>query len=153
MLWFLTHVRRSLDRDRIARAIAEAEAKSTGEVVVSLAPFFIGNIERAAERAWERLGMARTRDRNGVLLFLVPGRRKLFVRGDQGIHEKVGPELWAEVARAVSARLAERGQSKTALTDALVHGVSLVGEALHKHFPRREWDAKTNQLPDSVDGR
>jgi uncharacterized membrane protein len=148
MLWFLTHIGRSLDRERIAAAIAEAEAKSTGEIVVSLAPFFIGSIERAAERAWKRLGMARTRDRNGVLLFIVPGRRKLFVRGDQGIHEKVGPEFWAEVARAVSARLAEKGR-----TDALVHGVSLVGEALQKYFPRREWDEKANQLPDLIDGR
>ena len=149
MFWFLTHIGRSLDRDRIARAIAEAEAKSTGEIVVSLAPFFIGSIERAAERAWERLGISRTRDRNGVLLFVVPGRRKLFVRGDQGIHEKVGPEFWAEVARAVSARLAEKGGTRT---DALVHGVSLVGDALQKHFPRREWDGKTNQLPDLIDG-
>jgi len=153
MFWFLTHIGRSLDRDRIARAIAEAEARSTGEIVVSLAPFFIGSVERAAERAWERLGMSRTRDRNGVLLFVVPGRRQLYVRGDQGIHEKVGPQFWEEVARAVSARLAADGRSKDARTEALLHGVSLVGEALAKHFPRRERDAKTNQLPDSVDGR
>ncbi len=56
--------------------------------------FFWGNVRRAAERAFDRLGMDRTKDRNGVLFFIVPSRKRFVVLGDEGIHAKVGQEFW-----------------------------------------------------------
>jgi uncharacterized membrane protein len=98
-----------------------------------------------ADRAFARMGMARTRQRNAILFFIVPARRRFVVLGDEGIHAKVGQDFWDAVAAAVSERF-RRGD----FTGGLVHGVEVVGEQLARHFP---FDPETdvNELPDDVD--
>src|SRR5260221_7582956 len=94
--------RRAVDQKRIEAAIAGAERRTSGEIRVSVAPFFWGSVERAAERAFHRLGMSRTRERNGVLFFVVPTRRAFVVRGDSGIHAKVGQAFWHDVVATMT---------------------------------------------------
>lgn len=134
-----------IDRERIKSAIQAAEHRTSGEICVSVAPFFWGNIHRAADKAFVRMGVARTKDRNGVLFFVVPSRRKFVVLGDSGIHAKVGQEFWHRVVDVVS----ERFRSGD-FTGGLVRGIEEVGEQLASHFP---YDAATdqNELPDDVD--
>jgi uncharacterized membrane protein len=138
-------LRKAIDAAQVEKAIAEAERRTSGEVRVCVARFFWGSVERAADRAFRRLGMERTEHRNGVLFFVVPARRRFVVLGDQGIHEKVGPEFWNHVAAAVSERFRRRD-----FTGGLVHGVETVGTELSTHFP---FDPGTdrNELPDAVD--
>src|SRR5512137_95160 len=93
---------KAVDVERVKAAIAAAERQTSGEVRVSVARFFWGGVRGAAERAFARLGMARTKDRNGVLFFIVPARKKFVVLGDVGIHAKVGQEFWECVARLMS---------------------------------------------------
>ncbi len=135
----------AIDRGAIGRAIAAAERRTSGEVRVSVAPLFWGDVRRAAERAFARLGMTQTARRNGVLFFIVPARRRFVVLGDEGIHAKVGQEFWDDVAAAVSERF-RRGD----FTEGIVDGIGRVGEQLARHFP---FDAATdvNELPDDVD--
>jgi uncharacterized membrane protein len=134
-----------IDREKIKRAIESAEHRTSGEICVSVAPLFWGNIEKAADRTFARLGMTRTKDHNGVLFFVVPSRRKFVVLGDRGIHERVGQEFWNTVARIVSERF-RAGD----FTDGLVKGIESVGEQLAAYFP---YDPATdkNELPDDVD--
>jgi uncharacterized membrane protein len=134
-----------IDRDKIKNAIQKAEHRTSGEIRVSVAPFFWGNVEKLADKAFVRLGMTNTKDRNGVLFFVVPSRRKFVVLGDQGIHERVGQEFWDHVAAAVSDKF--RGGD---FTGGLVRGIEEVGEQLAAHFP---YDATTDkdELPDDVD--
>jgi uncharacterized membrane protein len=136
---------RTVDRERVTKAIQDAERRTSGEIRVSVAPFFWGSIQAAAERAFARLQMTATRDRNGILLFIVPSRRRFVVLGDEGIHAKVGPEFWKDVAGAMS-ELFRKGD----FTGGLVRGIETVGEELATHFP---FDATTgrNELPDDVD--
>jgi uncharacterized membrane protein len=91
------------------------------------------------------LGVARTKDHNGILFFVVPGRRSFVVLGDSGIHARVGPEFWQKVADAVSERFRARD-----FTGGLVLGIETVGRELATHFP---YDGATdrNELPDDVD--
>ena len=91
-----------IDRERIKSAIQAAEHRTSGEICVSVAPFFWGRIEKAADKAFVRMGVARTKHRNGVLFFVVPSRRKFVVLGDIGIHERVGQEFWHRVVAVVS---------------------------------------------------
>lgn len=135
----------SIDTKRIEEAIRAAEHRTSGEIRVSVSRLFWGDVEKAAQKAFDRLGMARTQHRNGVLFFVVPSRRKFVVLGDAGIHEKVGQEFWHRVVAAVS----ERFRSGD-FTGGLVHGIEVVGEQLSTHFP---YDPATdkNELPDSVD--
>jgi uncharacterized membrane protein len=133
-----------LELGRIEGAIREAERQSSGEIRVSVAPFFWGSVDRAAWRAFERLGMAATRRHNGVLIFVVPARRRFVVLGDEGIHAAVGQAFWDRVAEAISASFREHR-----FTEGIVRGVEAVGEALREYFPREPGDV--NELPDKVD--
>jgi uncharacterized membrane protein len=121
------------------------ERRTSAEVRVSLASLFWGDVHRAAERAFQRLGMTATHERNGVLLFVVPARRKFAVLGDQGIHAKAGQELWERVARVLSSRF-QMGE----FTDGLVAGIQEIGEQLAAHFPHAG-SRDVNELPDEVD--
>jgi len=134
-----------VDRDKIKGAIEAAERRTSGEICVSVAPLFWGNIEKAADKAFVRLGMTRTKARNGVLFFVVPSRRKFVVLGDQGIHECVGQEFWESVATIISEKFREGD-----FTGGLVRGIEKVGEELATHFPY-DPAADKNELSDDVD--
>jgi uncharacterized membrane protein len=135
-----------IDKERIRRAIERAELRTSGEICVSLAPPFWGDVWKEAERAFDRLGMTATRERNGVLFFVVPSRHKFVVLGDRGIHEKVGPEFWHAIAHVL-----EESFRHGDLTGGLVAGIEAAGEGLARHFPYAEGDR--NELPDEVEDR
>lgn len=145
MLFAHRKLARSVDAQKVRQAIEAAERQTSGEIRVSVAPFFWGSVRRAAERAFVRLGMTATRDRNGVLFFVVPGRRAFVVLGDEGIHAKVGPEFWEKVVAAVSERFRERD-----FTGGLVHGIETVGRELATHFPF-EGAKDVDELPNEPD--
>jgi uncharacterized membrane protein len=136
---------RAIDHERVRRAIEEAERRTSGEIRVSIAPTFWGSVEKAARLAFDRLGMRGTRDRNGILFFLVPGRRRFTVLGDEGIHAKVGPDFWQKVVDAVAAHFA-----KGEFTEGLVDGIETVGRELASHFPF-DPKADVNELSDDID--
>jgi uncharacterized membrane protein len=135
----------TIDKERILQAIQKAEERTSGEIRVSVSPLFWGDVRKAAEKAFARLGMTATRDRNAVLFFVVPARRKFVVLGDTGVHEKVGQEFWHHIVRTVSGKF-----KQSDFTGGLVAGIEAVGEDLAKHFPRRA-TGDTNELPDDID--
>jgi uncharacterized membrane protein len=136
---------RNIDAARVKEAIARAERRTSGEIMVSVAPIFWGSIEKAAQKAFVRLGIVHTKEHNGVLIFVVPGRKKFMVLGDSGIHAKVGQEFWEAVAGQLSGHF-----RKGDFTGGLVSAVDVIGEKLERHFP---YDAASdvNGLPDDVD--
>jgi uncharacterized membrane protein len=138
-------LRRLVDAEAVRQAIADAEARTSGEIRVSVSTFFFGNVRRTAERAFERMGMTATAQRNSVLIFVVPSRRAFVVLGDEGIHAKVGQEFWDAVAAAMSARF-KAGD----FTGGLVLGITEAGRQLAEHFPH-QGDRDRNELADDVD--
>ena len=137
-------LRSLIDEDRVVEAIRRAESETSGEIRVSVAPLFWGSVEKAAWKAFERLGMTRTAERNGVLIFLVPARRRFVVLGDEGIHRKVGQEFWEAVAAAMSGKFREGD-----FTTGLVQGIEEIGHRLKEQFPHQPDDV--DELPDEVD--
>jgi uncharacterized membrane protein len=136
---------RTIDAVRIKAAIEDAERCTSGEIRVSVSRFFWGRIEPVAWRAFRRLGVAATKEHNGILFFIVPSRRKFIILGDEGIHARVGQEFWAGVAAALSEEF-----KKGRFSEGLVRGIAEVGKRLAEHFP---YDAATdkNELPDEID--
>ena len=133
-----------VDARQVEQAIREAERATTGEIRVSVARFFWGDVGKVAARTFRKLGMERTAERNGVLIFLVPSRKRFVILGDSGIHAAVGQAFWDEAAACIAAHF-QRG----AFTEGLVAGIHLLGERLSEHFPA---DAKDrNELDDGVD--
>src|SRR5436853_6211172 len=84
-----------LEHDQIVQAIRDAESKTSGQVRVFVQR---GKLEVdpliAARKKFQRLGMHKTPERNGVLIFVAPRAHKFAVVGDQAIHEKCGESFW-----------------------------------------------------------
>jgi uncharacterized membrane protein len=135
----------TLDHERIVKAIEDAEARSRGEVRVHVSRQAVAEAQPAAARQFEALGMTRTAERNGVLLFVAPVSQTFAVIGDEGIHARCGPDFWKDVAAAM-----ETDFRAGRYTDGIVKGVARVGEALATHFPREEGTPDTNELSDEV---
>lgn len=133
-----------LDLAQIEAAIHDAERRTSGELRVSVAPPFWGDVGKAAARAFERLGMANTRQRNAVLFFVVPSRRKFAVLGDAGIHARVGQAFWDRLTAAMTARF-HAGD----FTGGLVDAIGAVADELAKHYPWVPGDL--DELPNAVD--
>lgn len=132
-----------LDHARIRSAIAAAEMRTSGELRVVVHQYAAVDALAAAKEEFARLGMNRTRERNGVLIFVAPLSRTFALYGDTGIHAKCGEGFWREVADAMSGHF-KRGE----FTDGIVHAVERAGELLGVHFPRRPDDR--NELSDEV---
>ena len=136
---------RALDHDRIVAAIRETEARSRGEVRVHVTHRAVDDARRAAERQFEKLGMTKTAERNGVLVFVAPASRTFAVVGDTGIHEKCGPAFWKDVAAAMEADF-RAGR----YTDGILKGIVRAGDELAAHFPRAPGGVDVDELPDDV---
>ena len=134
-----------IDTAKVEDAIKQAERHTTGEICVSISRFFWGDVRSAAEKAFARLRVANTEHRNGVLIFVVPARRKFIVLGDSGIHEKAGAHFWGEVVSGMSEYF-----KKEDFTGGISLGIAQVGAQLVKHFPLSA-AAGLNELPDKVD--
>jgi uncharacterized membrane protein len=146
MLWFGRRKNQKLvDAKRVEAAIAAAERHTSGQIRVSLAPRFWGNVERTADKAFVRLGMTNTRERNGVLFFVVPSRRAFVVLGDRGIHAHVGQAFWDDLAQKLSAHF-QRGE----FTEGLLAAIAAAAEHLEMHFPR-DPNTALNELSNEID--
>jgi uncharacterized membrane protein len=137
----------ALDDEAIVAAIREEEARSRGEIRVHVAEEEVESSRREAELAFERLGMADTAERNGVLLYVAPRARAIVLIGDRGIDLHCGEAFWATVVETV--RDAFRAGR---FTEGIVAAVRAVGAELARHFPRRPGDdnGDRNELPDGV---
>ena len=135
----------ALDHERIVKAIAQAEACSRAEVRVHVSNHAVDDAQKAAAVQFETLGMTKTAERNGVLIYVAPRSRKFAIIGDSGIHQSCGQSFWQEVAAAMEADF-RAGH----FTDGIVKGVARAGEALGTHFPRREGVCDLNELKDEV---
>ena len=129
--------------DDIVAAIRKAEHKTSGEIRVFISHRNVEDPLAAAQHAFLRLGMEKTRDRNAVLIFLAPRTHKFAVIGDAGVHAKCGDQFWRELADAMTGHF-----RKSEFTHGIVLGVRKAGELLARHFPRRPDDR--NQLSDQV---
>ncbi len=132
-----------LQHDAIVRAIAEAEKATSGEIRLFISRKEPEDAVAAAQKAFEHLGMHKTSERNGVLLFVAPRARKFAIIGDKAVHERCGDVFWEEVAREMSTHF-----RKGDFTDGILHGIRRAGLLLAEHFPRHPGDK--NQLADDV---
>ncbi len=131
------------ERARVRSAIREAERHTSGEIRVHLDIPILDEVLEHAAFVFRDLGMDRTKERNGVLLYVsVPGR-KVAVIGDAGIHAKLGQAYWQDVLDTVLAHFKDQR-----FCDGLCAGVEMIGEKLKEHFPWQRDDV--NELSDEV---
>jgi len=76
-------------REQVERAIVAAEMLTSGEIRVHLDQHIEEDVMDHAAFIFEALDMHRTRDRNGVLIYIVVGDRNMAVLGDVAIDKAV----------------------------------------------------------------
>jgi uncharacterized membrane protein len=132
-----------LEEQRIVAAIAEAEKNTTGEIRVYVSHKERHDALEFAKKRFEELGMVKTKDRNAVLIYIVPRTQQVAVLGDAGIHAKCGEEFWSRVVQGMTQRMKEGKY-----TDAVINAVAEVGAALARHFPGHpdDTDELSNEL-------
>jgi uncharacterized membrane protein len=148
MSFFSTNVLTKEEMDQIAAKISEVERETIGEIRVSVhksrsfkhrnTPVY----ELAVENFYE-LGMNSTKDKTGVLIYLLMSDKKFQIIGDEGINKKVSTEFWDLLAMKV----AEYFRSNK-FVEGICYAVEEVGKVLKKEFPMKSGD--TNELSNEV---
>ena len=133
-----------IDFGRVQTAISSAELRTSGELRVVISRASAPDPVATAQREFERLGMAATTARNGVLIYLAPRSRSFAIIGDEAVHAHCGEAFWREVSSAMATEF-RRGD----FTAGLLLGIERAGALLATHFPRRSTDQ--NELPDRVE--
>jgi uncharacterized membrane protein len=123
------------DQVRVKEAISKAEARTSGEIRVHLDDTIADEVLDHAAYIFEELGMFRTRDRNGVLIYVSAADRRVAVIGDAGINARVPAGFWDDVL----ALLQEHFRSGR-FADGLCQAVERVGEKLRADFPHERDD-------------
>src|ERR1700745_995301 len=133
------------ERQGIVDAVRTAEHRTSGEVRVFVESRcrYVNAIDRAVE-IFESLQMQKTELRNATLVYVAIKDRQLAVFGDEGIHQKVGNEYWAnEVMKMITAF------NRDDIAEGIRQCVLNIGEALYMHFPYNK-DTDKNELPDDI---
>ena len=134
-----------LDDARIVEAIAKAELQSSGEIRVFISEHEVADALAEAKKQFTGLGMEKTAERNGVLIYIAPKSQMFAVVGDSGVHAKCGEHFWDATATQMRSLLKE-GK----FTEALISAIQSIGEVLKQHFPRGSDDR--NELPNQIEG-
>lgn len=124
------------ERTRVAQAIGEAERLTSGEVRVHLDDHIEDEVMDHAAFVFEELAMQRTRDRNGVLIYIAVADRRVAVIGDTGINERVPPGFWTDVVGVLKLHFVAGRHA-----DGLVEAVHMVAAKLQQYFPLRHDDS------------
>lgn len=131
------------DEQRIIEAIQAAEQQTSGEIRVHLEDNPKRPALEEAQRVFRRLGMHRTKERNGVLILLAPEKHEFAIIGDQGINAVVSTDFWAEERDLMQVYF-----RRQAFAEGLVLAIQQVGAKLKQHFPYQDDDE--NELPDDI---
>jgi uncharacterized membrane protein len=136
------------DLERIKEEIAKVEQATSGEIKLSIREKrkFHEKLFKPHElaiRDFERLGIANTKHKTGVLIFLIFDERYYDILADEGIHEKIPSHIWIEIESRIVQEFRNEGY-----LNGILHIIDRIGSVLMKEFPREADD--TNEISDEV---
>jgi uncharacterized membrane protein len=130
-------------QDAIVRAIGEAEHATSGEIRVHVETSCKADVLDEAAWLFRKVGMHKTADRNGVLIYLALEERKFAIIGDTGINSVVPLGFWDEIRDHMKKRFSEN-----MFTEGLTEGIIMAGNQLKEHFPHTKDDI--NEITDTI---
>jgi len=131
------------EKEAIVEAIKRAELKTSGEIRVHIESKCKGSELARATQVFKILNMHKTKERNGVLIYLAFADRKFAIIGDGGINKIVPENFWEDIKEMMLNRFARRKFGK-----GIVEAIDRVGEKLAEFFPYQSDDV--NELPDEI---
>ncbi|HPC97996.1 MAG TPA: TPM domain-containing protein [Bacteroidales bacterium] len=130
-------------KKKIVEAIRQAEKETSGEIRVHIETSCPDDVLDRAAWIFGKLGMHKTRERNGVLFYLAVEDRKFAVIGDSGINALVPEGFWNQVKEIM-----RKNFTAGRFTEGLTEGITLAGRQLKNFFPLRKNDR--NELTDEI---
>lgn len=125
---------------RISKKIKEVEKTTSGEVRVSIKEKRNfrqrgKDIRKLAEEEFYRLGMDKTRDNTGILIFILLEERKYYILADSGINSKVSQATWDSV-RDKMKEYFKKGE----FSNGVIFAINEAGRILSENFPIKPED-------------
>lgn len=127
----------------VVDAVRLAEKGTSGEIRIHIDGDCPSTALERAEEVFEKLGMHRTKLRNGVLIYLACNTKVFAIIGDKGINDVVPEHFWEDVIVMMGERF-----RAGCFTEGLAEGVLMVGEKLKAFFPYQKDDV--NEQPDEI---
>ena len=120
---------------RISNKIKEAEKKTAGEIAVSIREYksFFDEkkpLRQLAEKEYVRLGINKTKEGTGVLIFLLLSKRQFYILADDNINKLTGEQVWADIKNIMQGKFV-RGE----FCKGILFGIDEIGKILAQHFP------------------
>ncbi len=131
------------EQEQIVTAIESAELNTSGEVRVHLESICKGDPVERAVYIFDKLKMHKTKERNGVLIYIAFDSRKFAIIGDSGINAKVPDGFWDEEKEILLAALKE-GRA----AEGLISVIDIAGKSLKEFFPYQKDD--TNEQSNEI---
>lgn len=131
------------EQETIVRAIKEAEHATSGEIRLHVETSCKADVLDEAAWLFKKLGMHKTADRNGVLIYLALKERSFAIVGDSGINSVVPIGFWDNIRDHMQMRFSE-----DKFTEGLAEGILMAGEQLREHFPYLRNDI--NEIADTI---
>ena len=133
---------------RISNKIRSEEKKTAGEICVSIKEsrsFLQKNksLRKLAEEEFFKLGIDKTRDKTGIIIFFLLEARQFYILADGGINRKVPEKTWDTIKDEMQEHFLEGRFS-----EGIIHGIERVGKILGEHFPIKPDD--TNEISNRV---
>lgn len=132
------------EKQEVVSAIRSAEERTSAEIRLFLDDKCPGDVLDQAAFVFSKLGMHKTKLRNGVLFYLAVSDHKFAVIGDAGINTVVPPGFWDSIKNEMENNFREKK-----FVAGLVSGIRQAGEALAKNFPRAAGDV--NELSNEIE--
>lgn len=133
------------EEDKIITAIRKAESMTSGEIRLYIESVCeSGNPLERAQQLFLHYDMHKTRERNGVMLYIATISRQFAIYGDESIYQKCGQNFWDE-EKLLLRRFLQADEPAAGICAV----VESIGHALKHHFPADEND-NPNELPDDI---
>lgn len=145
---FINEILSNVELEKISEEIKQQELKTSGELRVAIKEkrnLFEQkkSIRELAIKEFYRLGMNRTRERSGILFFILLKEKQFYILPDEGITKKLTQDFWDGLALEVQKFFKEKN-----FYEGIIFILRECGKVLEKYFPRKPDDI--NELSDSV---
>lgn len=127
----------------IVKAIADAEAMTSGEIRLHIEANCSGEPVNRAVELFYKLGMDKTADANGVLIYLAHFDQKFAIIGDKGINEVVPANFWDGTKEVMKGHF-----QKKEFFEGVVFAIKETGFHLKQYFPLQSNDK--NELSNEI---
>ncbi|WP_407429206.1 TPM domain-containing protein [Arcticibacter sp.] len=133
-----------LEQEQIRIAIEKAEKNTSGEIrICAERNCPVPNAFDRAASYFLKIGMDKTSQRNGVLIYIATDDHKFAIIGDEGINRQVPEGFWNSTKERMI------GKFRTgSLASGIIEGITAAGEQLQKLFPVQDGDK--NELSDDI---